>query len=86
MATHKKIGNLEEEIRTLIAEIIEVEPSKIGTNTHLVKDLGIDSMMALEILAAIEKKYKIRIPEGYLPKMATLTEATAVAREMMDLK
>lgn len=82
----KKIENLEDEIKTLIAEIVEVEPSKIGLNTHLVKDLGIDSMMALEILAAIEKKYKIRIPEGYLPKMATLAEATGVAREMLDIK
>ena len=82
----KKGDTLEKEIRQLVSEIIEVEPSKIEPNTHLVKDLGIDSMMALEILAAIEKKYKIRIPEGYLPKMATLAEATAVAREMMDIK
>lgn len=86
MTISKKTANLEGEIRNLIAEIIEVEPAKIGVNTHLVKDLGIDSMMALEILAAIEKKYKIRIPEGYLPKMTTLAEATAVAREMMEIK
>ena len=82
----KKTENLEEEIKSLIAEIIEVEPSQINLNTHFVKDLGIDSMMALEILAAVEKKYKIRIPEGYLPKMATLAEVTAVAREMMKIK
>ena len=82
----KKAANLEDEIRSLIAEIIEMDPSRISLNTHLVKELGIDSMMALEILAAIEKKYKIRIPEGYLPKMTTLAEATTVAREMLDVK
>ena len=82
----KKTANLEDEIRSLVAEVIEVEPSKIGLETNLVKDLGIDSMMVLEILAAIEKKYKIRIPETYLPKMATLADATALAREMRGVK
>jgi len=82
----EKITTLEDEVRSLIAEIVEVEPTKIELSTHLARDLGIDSMMALEILAAIEKKYKIRIPESYLPKMATLAEAMAVAKELMDHK
>ena len=82
----KKTANLEDEIKSLIAEIIEVEPSKIALETNFMKDLGIDSMMALEILAAVEKKYKIRIPEGYLPRMVTLNGAVTVAREMMNVK
>ncbi|MFH1858240.1 MAG: acyl carrier protein [Candidatus Omnitrophota bacterium] len=82
----KITGNLEDEIRSLIAEIIEVEPSKIKLDTHLVNDLGIDSMMALEILAAVEKKYKVKIPEGYLPKMTSLAGAVEVAKEMMSVK
>jgi len=82
----KKTVTLEDDIRNLIATIIEVEPSRIGPETHLVKDLGIDSMMALEILAAIEKKYKIRIPEGRLPQMTTLNGALAVAREFMNVR
>jgi acyl carrier protein len=61
---------IESEIKELIAQIMEVEPEKITPAAKFVEDLGMDSMMALEIVAAIEKKYKIVIPEEYLMKLA----------------
>ncbi len=72
---------LEREIRELIADIIEMDPSQIDPAAHLVEDLGMDSMMALEILAGIEKKYKIKIPEEDLPKITSLNQAAALARK-----
>lgn len=47
--------NLETEIRGLIAEIIEKDPAEILPDAKFFEDLGVDSMMALEIMAAIEK-------------------------------
>ena len=73
--------NLEQEIRELIAEIIEVEPGQIDPNANLVEDLGMDSMMALEILAALEKKYKIKIAEEDLPKITSVNRATELAKK-----
>jgi acyl carrier protein len=43
-------------------------------------------MMALEILAAIEKKYKISIPEEKLMQLTTLKDTVAVAREYLSQK
>ena len=43
---------LEIEIRSIIAEIIEREPDEISPDAKFYEDLGVDSMMALEILAA----------------------------------
>ena len=74
-----KTQNLEQDIKTLIADIIEMDPNQIDSDAHLVEDLGMDSMMALEILAAIEKKYKIRIPEEDLPKITTVNRAIELA-------
>lgn len=82
----RKTTALEDEIKSIIAEIVEVDPSKIGPDTELAKDLGVDSMMALEILAAIEKKFKIRIPDGCLPRMLTLSGAVEVARERLNVQ
>ena len=48
--------NVHQDIRQLVAEILESEPSEIAESANFVKDLGMDSMMALEILAGIEKK------------------------------
>ena len=70
MSTDLKI--LEGEIRNIIAEIGEVDSDKIGINSKFVEDLGMDSMMALEVLAAIEKKFKLKIPENNLVKMTSI--------------
>ena len=72
--------NLEQEVKELIAEIIEMEPNEIDPDAHLVEDLGMDSMMALEILASLEKKYKIKLPEEDLPKITTVNRAIEVAK------
>ena len=76
-----KTINVEQEVRELIADIIEMEPDKIEPDAHLVEDLGMDSMMALEILATMEKKFKIRIPEEDLPKITTLNHAVELAKK-----
>lgn len=76
--------DLENEIRNLIAEIIEKDPSEITPDAKFFQDLGVDSMMALEIMAAMEKKYKIAIPEEKLPQLTTLRETVAVAKEYLE--
>lgn len=47
---------LENELKEIVAKIVEVDPEKITPEARFVEDLGMDSMMALEILAAIEKR------------------------------
>lgn len=70
------MSNFEQEIRQVIAEIIEKKPEEITPEAKLVEDLGADSMMALEILAALEKKYRVIVPEENLPKLTTLSKIT----------
>lgn len=76
-----KTQNLEQEIKDLIADIIEIPADKIDPAAHLVEDLGMDSMMALEILAALEKRYKIQIPEEELPKITSVNGVIELARQ-----
>lgn len=78
--------NIEEEIKGIIAEIIEKEPAEILPDAKFFQDLGVDSMMALEIMAAIEKKYKISIPEEKLTQLATLNDTVRVAKEYLGEK
>ena len=68
-------GMLEKDVRAIISEVTEVEQEKITPDAKFVEDLGMDSMMALEILAAIEKKYKIQIPEDKLISLKDLKGA-----------
>jgi acyl carrier protein len=68
------LKKLTEEIRSMIAEIAEVEEAEIAGEKSFVEDLGFDSMMALEIFAKLEKQYKIRIPEEELSRLSNLNQ------------
>ena len=63
---------LKDELRQIIIEVTEVED--IPEDTPFA-DLGIDSMMAIEIVADIEKNYDITIAED---ELADLTNLKAV--------
>ena len=86
MTDTKVSRNVEQDIRELVAEILETEPQEIGLDAHFVKDLGMDSMMALEILAGIEKKYRIVIPEETLPKFTSLRTTIAIVEGILKKK
>ncbi len=78
--------NVEEDLRQLVAMILEVEPDTIDAEANFVKDLGMDSMMALEILASIEKKYRIVIPEETLGKFTSLNQTVKIVQELLEKK
>ena len=86
MAEAKTSINVEKDIRELVAEILETDPEKIDPSAHFVKDLGMDSMMALEILASIEKKYRIIIPEETLPKFVDLNKTVGIVKDILKNK
>ena len=73
--------SIDQDVTALIADILEMEPAEIDPNAHLVDDLGMDSMMALEILAGIEKKFKIKVPEEDLPKITSINQAIELAKK-----
>ena len=74
---------LEREVRAIISEVTEIEPEKITPDAKFTEDLGMDSMMALEILAAIEKKYKLQIPEDKLMQLKNLKETINLTKEYL---
>ena len=60
---------LKDELRQIITEVTEVED--IPEDTPFA-DLGIDSMMAIEIVADVEKDYDITIEEYELGELTNL--------------
>ena len=74
---------LEKELREIIAKVTEIDPAEIKLESNFVADLGMDSMMALEILAAMEKKFKIQVPEEKLIRLTDLKEAIKLTKEYL---
>ena len=78
--------NVDKDIRSLVGEILETDPKAIDGEAHFVKDLGMDSMMALEILAGVEKKYRISIPEDLLPQFTNLNKTIEIVTNLLKNK
>ena len=49
-------------IADIIAENSEVERDKILPDSHVINDLGIDSLDFLDIVFAIDKEFGIKVP------------------------
>lgn len=53
----------EGKVKAIVAKFAKRPPEKIPTAADLRK-LGIDSLMALEVVSHLERAFKIHIPEG----------------------
>lgn len=72
---------LKADLRALICEIAEKD--EIPDDTHF-KELGIDSMMGVEIVAAIERQYKIKIEDAELQEVSTLNKSYDLVKAKLD--
>ena len=75
----------ERDVTAIVAEVTEMEESEIWgkKEADFFKDLEIDSLLALEILALIEKKFKIQIPEEKLVDITSLAQTIKMTKEVL---
>ncbi|MEV6813522.1 acyl carrier protein [Micromonospora sp. NPDC051296] len=60
------------ELRDIVAEVLELEPEELTETGDFAEDYQADSLRAIEILARIDKKFKIEIPQSELPQLNNL--------------
>jgi acyl carrier protein len=76
-------------IRTLIKEIaedMEIDEAKITDEAHFITDMGLDSMALLEVLATMEKKFGVTIPETEFPNIVTINKCAETVQKYLDQK
>ncbi len=66
--------SIEAEIREMVSEITEVPVEKLTPEADFFKDLNVDSLKAIEIVAAFEKKFRIIVPENDIPKIRNISQ------------
>ena len=74
---------VKKEVKKIISEITEVPADKLKEEATFTEDLGIDSMMALEIIASLEKKYRVVIPEEDIPKVRSLKDVYELLENLL---
>ena len=72
--------DLKESVRAIVAEVAELD--EVPDSTPFA-DLGIDSMMAIEIIADVERTYKIKVPEEELEQITDLESIVALVQSKL---
>jgi acyl carrier protein len=54
------------ELRELVADTLDVELSALTDDILLIEELGVDSVVALELAVTLEQRFGIKIPEEEL--------------------
>jgi acyl carrier protein len=72
--------NLREALRAIVAEVAEIDDVP---DAKPFKDLGIDSMMAIEIIAEVERRYKLKVPEQELEQVRDLDSVVALVERKL---
>ncbi|EST29044.1 acyl carrier protein [Streptomyces roseochromogenus] len=75
---------LMDELREMIAEVLEEEPENITETSLFIEEHEADSLRAIEILARIEKKYKVSLPQELLADMVNLRAVYNTVVEYSD--
>src|SRR5215813_12675530 len=78
--------NVERAVTEVVAEISEKPEEALWQqrDSHLFEDVGLDSLLALEIVATLERKYRIEVPEERIVDVTTLTAAIALVKNMLN--
>jgi acyl carrier protein len=76
-------ANIEKAIITIISEVSGYDEEEITAETNIMKDLEVDSIKAIEITVAIEKKFKVSVRDEDVPKITTIKEAVALVEKLL---
>ena len=68
-------------LQALAAEILRVKPERIQMNVSLARDLGADSLDTLEVMAAVEDRWHVRLTEQTLSQMKHVGDLWAYLEE-----
>lgn len=76
--------NIEKEIISIISDVSGFDEEEITPEKNFYKDLEIDSIKAIEVTVALEKKYKISIRDEDVPNITTVKQAVELVNTLLN--
>jgi acyl carrier protein len=68
----------------IVADIAGVDEYEITLDTDFTKDLEIDSIKAIEITVALEKKFKVSVRDEDVPNIMTMRQAVELVTRLLQ--
>ncbi len=79
-------NGLEEKVRKIIADRLQVEAESVTPNASFVEDLGADSLDLVELVMAFEEEFDLEIPDQDAEGMKTVGTALEYLQKKMAEK
>jgi len=77
---------LEQDLIKLLSRVTETPAEAFKPEANFWKDLGIDSIKAIEITVEIEKEYGIRLRDEQIPMISNISQAVAAVKQLLAKK
>ncbi len=66
------MASLEERVKEIIVEQLNVDPAQVVPEASFIDDLGADSLDTVELVMAFEEQFEIEIPDEDAEKVTTV--------------
>jgi acyl carrier protein len=83
MSAEKMDVDLHEEIREIVAAILEIDVERISPTSNVWDELEADSLQGIEILSALERRFHITIEQSLLADMRDVQSTYEVVMAIM---
>jgi acyl carrier protein len=77
----RSMATVEERVKKIIAEQLDVEEDEVTPEASFVEDLGADSLDTVELVMALEEEFEIEIPDEDAEKILTVGKAMDYIKE-----
>jgi acyl carrier protein len=81
----KRKNNINTTLIDTLSKITRIDSSGITYDTLIFEELGLDSLMAIEMLAKIEKQFDIIIEESILADINTVGDFVQMIEEKISM-
>lgn len=75
---------MEERIREILAETLELSPEEITPEKRLVADLGLTSFDLADVLVQAEEELGVAVPREAWAEVVTVEDVDHIVRELME--
>lgn len=70
-----------DELRLTIADILDVDPERLTDEASFTDDLGVDSVLALEVAVTLERRHHVRLGEDEIKGLTCLGDVRRLLAE-----
>lgn len=72
-----------QKVTEVVAEVLEVDSDTLDPDANLVRDLNMDSVLAIDIATLLEKHYQVQVPDERMDELVSVRAITTIVEGLL---